>query len=177
MGGGVLDAAGGAKRHLFDDISDIETESAAVTVEVLDHRRQILEGNDDLGNAVIFEQLKNMAEDRLVDKRDHRLGTPNRQWTQAGAFPAGHDYGFHSLCPVTVGRWSVAGGLRWKLAKGNWTPLDGRPGIVPLVNGRRWILAGTEQLTDAAAQSIQLRSTEQQVERTVHRTGVDEILK
>ena len=170
MGGGVSDTAGGAERHLLDDIGDIETKGAAVTVEVLDHGGQILERDDDLGNAVILEQLQDMTEDRFVDKGDHRLGTPNRQGTQAGAFSAGHDYGFHSLCPVTVGQWSVARGLRWPLVKGNRPlPLYGRPGIVSLVNGRRWIVAGREQLADAAAQGVQFRRAEKQAERAVHR--------
>jgi len=178
MGGGVFDTASGAERHLLDDIGDIETEGAAVTVEVLDHGGQILEGDDDLGNAVVFEQLKNMTEDRLVDKRDHRLGAPNRQGTQAGAFTAGHDYGFHSLCPVTVGQWSVARGLRWPLVKGSRPlPLYGRPGIVSLVNGRRWVVAGRKQLADAAAQGVQFGSAEKQAERAVHGAGVDEMLK
>ena len=86
MGGGVLDTAGGAERHLLDDVGDTETKGAAVTVEVLDHGGEILKGDDDLGNAVVFEQLKDMT-------------------------------GFHSLCPETVGQWSVTRGLRWPLVK------------------------------------------------------------
>ena len=96
MGGGVLDPAGGAEGHFFDDVCDIEAEAAAVAVEVLDHGGHILEGNDDLGDAVISDQVENMAEDGFVDQGDHRFGAPNREGTQAGAFTAGHDNGFHS---------------------------------------------------------------------------------
>ena len=178
MGGGVLDTAGGAEGHILDDIGDFEAEATAVAIEVLDHGGHILESNDDLGNAVIFEQLENMAEDRFVDKGYHRLGTPNRQGAQAGAFTAGHDYGSHNLCPVTNGQWSVASGLRWPQVTGNWPlRLYRRPGIVALVIGWQGILARSEQFADATAQGILFGNAEKQIQGALHWVGVNEMLQ
>ena len=178
MGGGVLDTAGGAEGHLFDDVCDIEAEAAAVAVEILDHGRHILEGNDDLGNAVIFEQVENVAQDGFVDKGNHGLGTPNREGTQPGAFTAGHDYGFHNQRLVASGQWSVVS-VQWRVLSTIHEPLrlNGRPGIVALARQRQRILTISQQIDNATTKGFLFGGVEKQIQGALQRVGADETLQ
>ena len=74
---------------------DIDAEAGAIAQVLLDDVSEVLQGNDDLGDAVAFEQLDDVDDGRPVNHRDHRLGSSDGEGAQAGAFTACHDNSLH----------------------------------------------------------------------------------
>jgi hypothetical protein len=101
---GVLDAAGGAQRRLLHDVGDLHADVAAVVEEILDGGGHVAQRHHYFGDAVMFEQVKDVADDRLVDDGHHRLGAANCNRAQARPFTARHDNCFHTTSECATGR-------------------------------------------------------------------------
>ena len=69
---------------------------------VLDFVGEIVQGRDDVGDAVAAQQIDDVLHHRLVGDRRQRLGAARRQRPKARALAAGHHDGFHrpTLCTV-----------------------------------------------------------------------------
>ena len=85
-----------AERALLDRILDVEPEALAVAEVRPDRLRQERDRHDDVGEAVLAEQLEDVLHARLADDRHHRLRLVRRQRAQAGAFAARHHDGLHA---------------------------------------------------------------------------------
>ena len=66
---GLLDAAGGAERHILDGVLDVHAELRAVAEIALDHPGQVLQGDHHLGDPVLLEQQQDMFHHRPADDR------------------------------------------------------------------------------------------------------------
>ena len=106
---GVLDAAGGAQRHLLDGVVDVHAQLAAVAEVVADGLGQEREGDDDVVDAVPLEQLDDVLHARLVGDRHHRLGLVAGERPQARPLSPGHHDGAHGSPAGPVATLAVAG--------------------------------------------------------------------
>src|SRR5215212_7882204 len=79
---------------------------------ILDDIGEVLDGDDDLGDAVDLQQLDDVRHHLAVDDRHHWFGTVYCQRAQARAFASGHHDSFHGVDPLVCG---------WRLADGRVT--------------------------------------------------------
>ena len=79
---GVLDAAGGAERRLFHRVMDHHPELRPIAEIVLNRVRHVLEGHNDVGDAMSFEEPKDVLHDWRVDDWNHWLWSPDGQGPQ-----------------------------------------------------------------------------------------------
>ena len=80
----------------------------AIAEVILDDIGKVLDGDDDLGDAVDLQQLDDVRHHLAVDDRNHWFGTVNRQRAQARAFASGHHDSFHGVDPlVRDGGWQM----------------------------------------------------------------------
>jgi len=70
----VADRAGRAERRLLHHVVNVHAKGPPIAEVILDLRRQVLDGDDDIGDVVVFEQVEDMPEDRAIDQRQHRFG-------------------------------------------------------------------------------------------------------
>ena len=70
----IFYAAGCAQWRLFDRVGKVYPVVLAVIEKILNRRRHVAEGYDDLGNAMALEQIKYVADNGLVDNGDQRFG-------------------------------------------------------------------------------------------------------
>src|SRR5438105_5814760 len=64
---------------------------------VLDHTRHVLQGDNDIGNAMAFEEIDNMRHIRFIDDRNHWFRTPDRHWSKTASFATCHQDCFHAI--------------------------------------------------------------------------------
>ena len=100
-----LHRPGSAEVFQGGDVSDPHAEFAAITEETLDGHRLMIKEQDQLGNAVFFQEIDDMEHDRPVDQRDHRFRDIDRQGLDAGAESSRHNHCFHETsvtgkCPI-----------------------------------------------------------------------------
>jgi hypothetical protein len=91
----LADGAASTERRLLDAVFEPHPDRAAVTKAVLDLRREVLQRDERVVDAVALEEIEDVAKARLIDDRDHRLGPIDRQGAQAAPLAAGHDHGLH----------------------------------------------------------------------------------
>jgi len=92
---GLLDAAGGAERGLFDAVGDVHAHGRAVPEKVLDVLGHVLQGDDDIDHPVPLQEIEDVADNGLVHHRDHGLGAVQSEGTQPRAGSTGHYHCFH----------------------------------------------------------------------------------
>ncbi len=90
-----LYAPGGAEGRIFDAVANAQAVRRAVAEVVLDHRCEVLNGDDDLGDPVGLQEIEDVLHDGLVDDGDQRLGPANGKGTQARTLATGHYDGLH----------------------------------------------------------------------------------
>ena len=78
-----LDRARGAERRVLDDVVHLHAERAAVPEPRLDLVGEIVEGSDDLGEAVPPQQIDDVLHDRLAGDGRERFRAPRCQRTQS----------------------------------------------------------------------------------------------
>ena len=94
---GQLDRAGRPGRGLLHRVADRHAVRLAVAEVAADRLRHEREGDDDVVEAVLAEQVEDVLHARLADDRNHRLRLVRGQRTQARSLAAGHDDGLHRL--------------------------------------------------------------------------------
>ena len=97
---GVADRAGRAERLLLGGVDHPHAELGAVAEVGADVVGQEGDGDDDLVEAVLLQQLDDVLHHRPVGQRQHRLGGVRGERPQAGALAAGHDHGLHVVEPT-----------------------------------------------------------------------------
>ncbi len=95
---GILDAARGAQRRVFDHVGDVDAEVGAVAEIIADRRAEILQGYDNVGDPVLLEKAKDVLHHRLADDWHQRFRHAARQRPQPRALAARHHDGFHASC-------------------------------------------------------------------------------
>jgi hypothetical protein len=93
---GVLHPAGGAHRLVLCGIGQGQAQVGAVPEIVADDARQELDGDDDLGDAMLAEQEQDVLHHGLPHDREHRLRLVGGQRAKPGPLAPGHDDRFHS---------------------------------------------------------------------------------
>ncbi len=58
---------------------NVQTQAVPVSKVIFDVIRQVLNGDDDLREVVVLEQVEDVSQHRLVDDGDHRFGAADRQ--------------------------------------------------------------------------------------------------
>ncbi len=81
--------------RFFDAVPKAHPNAATVSVAVLDDRREVLEGDERLLDAVTLQELEDVSEAGLVDDRHHRLWSVDRQRSKTASLTARHDDGLH----------------------------------------------------------------------------------
>ncbi len=84
-----------AERRFLDAVPKAHPNAATVSVAVLDDRREVLEGDERLLDAVTLQELEDVSEAGLVDDGHHRLGSIDRQRSKTAPLAARHDDGLH----------------------------------------------------------------------------------
>src|ERR1700694_3653883 len=109
----ILDAAGGAQRRIFDHVGDVHPEVRTVPEVIADRLAKVLQGDDHVGDSVLFEQAKDVLHHRLADHRHQGFWHPARQRPQPRALAARHNHSFHDRLkrsPGTEAPLASAGG-------------------------------------------------------------------
>src|SRR5438105_1498209 len=96
--------AGGAERRLLDRVADLHSERLAAAEVRADRLRQERDGDDDVLEAVLLEQLEDVLHARLADDRHQRLRLVGREGTKTRAFAARHDDGLHRCSSFQASR-------------------------------------------------------------------------
>jgi hypothetical protein len=94
---GVADRAGRAERGLLGRVHHADAELRPVAEVVADGVGQEGDGDDDVLEAVLLQELDDVLHHRPVGDGHHRLGLVGRQRAQAGALTTRHDHGFHGV--------------------------------------------------------------------------------
>ncbi|MNX78966.1 hypothetical protein D3C86_1105790 [compost metagenome] len=91
-----LDRPRRAEGHLLlDRVGDVDPEVAAVPEVVLDDLRQVVEGDEDVGDPMPLEEVDDVLRHGAVQHRDHGLGNVAGERAQAGTGTAGHQNSLH----------------------------------------------------------------------------------
>ncbi len=98
--GGVANAPRGPEGALLDDVVDGHVEIRAVPEPVADVGAEVVEGDHDLGDAVVAEQPQVVLDHRGTHHWHHRLGGLAAERPEPRALASGHDDGFHDLSLV-----------------------------------------------------------------------------
>ncbi len=88
--------AGRAERALLDRVLDVQAEARAVAEVGADRLRQERDGDDDVLEAVLAQQLEDVLHARLADDRDHRLRLVRGERAKARPLAARHHDGLHA---------------------------------------------------------------------------------
>ncbi len=67
-------AAGGAEGHVFDHVVEGEAELVAVAKVAFHFIREVVQGGEGLGDALVAEEVDDVVHDGPVGDRRHRLG-------------------------------------------------------------------------------------------------------
>src|SRR5579859_5495201 len=109
---GVLDAAGGPEGHFLARVGNANAKLASVAEVVFDGARHVLDGDDDIADAVRFEEVEDVLHHRAPDDGHHRLGAGHRQGAQAGALASRHHDCLHRTdLPSSSARVTARGAL------------------------------------------------------------------
>jgi xanthine/CO dehydrogenase XdhC/CoxF family maturation factor len=95
LGAREPDGACRPQRRLLDGILDPQPERLAVAEVAADRLRQECNGDDDVAEPVLAQQLEDVLHARLADDGDHRLRLVGGQRPQPRSLPAGHHDGLH----------------------------------------------------------------------------------
>ena len=94
--GGEPHRTGGPERALLDRVLDVQPEAAAVAEIGADRLWQESDGDDDVGESVLAQQLEDVLHARLADDRHHRLRLVGRQRPKPRALSSRHHHSSHA---------------------------------------------------------------------------------
>ena len=100
----VANRAGGAEWGVLGGVDHADPELGAVAEPVADVVRLEGDGDDDVVEAVLLQQVDDVFHHRPVRQRHHRLGDIRGEGAQAGPLAAGHDHGLHGGDPSAARR-------------------------------------------------------------------------
>ncbi len=86
---------GGAERVLLGGVHHAHPELGSVAEVGPDGVGLEADGDHDVVEPVLLEQIDDVLHHRAVGDGHHGLGLVGGERTQAGSLPAGHDHGFH----------------------------------------------------------------------------------
>ncbi|MPM67453.1 hypothetical protein SDC9_114375 [bioreactor metagenome] len=112
-----LHAARRAERLLLHKIGQADAPPASVPKVIHHQLRHVLQGNADIGYAVVFQQAEDVLHHRPIKQGGHGLGAAQRQGPQAGALSAGHNYSFHEDTSFPFGNSGQSRIIRSALAR------------------------------------------------------------
>jgi hypothetical protein len=92
---GILDTARRPQGSLLNRIANVHAQALAVSEVTLYDLGHEMQGDDDVGDALPFEQIQDVSHDRLGHHGHHRFGPANGQRAQPRALAAGHHNRFH----------------------------------------------------------------------------------
>jgi hypothetical protein len=101
---GVADRARRAEGGLLGGVDHADAELRAVAEVVADRVGQEGDGDDDVLEPVLLQELDDVLHHRPVGDGHHRLRLVRRQRAEAGALATRHDHGFHGVSPTPRSR-------------------------------------------------------------------------